>query len=795
MFRKYKIGCKMRHILCYLVALALIFCLSAASFTIPQSPIRYNVPEAYKGLFEMRDSAGWSDFDNSDYLHKTADSVFSLADMLHYMRRNVPESLMATGGNLDKDVFGYSCNYTGGTLWTNPCRVLFDGNFAYCAMNPTLVILDVSDPLNPRFVSDCYVHSLITDIDLYRCKDGRLYAFASSYYCSPDFCGLTVIDVEDPYHPSIVGSYNNVWAYGVSVDYDMACLSAVYDGFQAIKILDPHNPEFRCKYNCSEAVAMERYITIGYGGGARGNLWIFNLSNINYSISMYSQLQGIYPYCIVPQNYYLYIADPDLHSFEIVDVHDRYNPVLMSSWPIPGADVWDVYLDSGYAYVACGSVGALHIMDVSDPTLPDTAAIIPFNGDAWEVELKDDSLAYVAAGEGGLRFLDVSDPTNPGNIGFYNMTSNEIDRPYRVCLNLEVAGNIAYVATGAQGLSIVGVTDAAHPRVLSTLEVEIIRELDYERGYVFIAYHHAGVAVADVSNPYEPEFLTRYILPGTCLDVVADSPYVYAVTDTAGFFILDAEDPLNMSVVGRYNEIYNASNPTRVVTVSGDYAYVGDNTGVQVLDISNPASPEPTGRFTTYGSVGGIVVRDNRMYIADQGVAWSEYIYDYFAIRVVDVSDPKDPVGLGDFDYVVGPPVDIDVCGKFAVVGSNWVEWGVQFVDISDPENMTVDKSGIYWTNADVIYDVDIDGNRIYISGEWGLTIASIDLPYICGDVNGDNSVQLLDVLSMIRILYMGEELPANQEAFDVDGNDAMNILDIVYLLYYLYRDGPAPLC
>ena len=29
----------------------------------------------------------------------------------------------------------------------------------------------------------------------------------------------------------------------------------------------------------------------------------------------------------------------------------------------------------------------------------------------------------------------------------------------------------------------------------------------------------------------------------------------------------------------------------------------------------------------------------------------------------------------------------------------------------------------------------------------------------------------------------------------DVDGNGVMNIMDVVYMIYFLYRDGPAPMC
>ena len=63
----------------------------------------------------------------------------------------------------------------------------------------------------------------------------------------------------------------------------------------------------------------------------------------------------------------------------------------------------------------------------------------------------------------------------------------------------------------------------------------------------------------------------------------------------------------------------------------------------------------------------------------------------------------------------------------------------------------------------------------------------------IKGDANADGSINILDIVYLIRYLYKGGPAP-DPYAGDVDSNGAINLLDITYLINYLYRDGPPPI-
>jgi hypothetical protein len=50
----------------------------------------------------------------------------------------------------------------------------------------------------------------------------------------------------------------------------------------------------------------------------------------------------------------------------------------------------------------------------------------------------------------------------------------------------------------------------------------------------------------------------------------------------------------------------------------GNYAYVADfAAGLQVIDVSNPASPQRVGGYDTSGYARGVAVSGNYAYVAD----------------------------------------------------------------------------------------------------------------------------------------------------------------------------------
>ncbi|PKK83160.1 MAG: hypothetical protein CVT49_10145 [candidate division Zixibacteria bacterium HGW-Zixibacteria-1] len=90
---------------------------------------------------------------------------------------------------------------------------------------------------------------------------------------------------------------------------------------------------------------------------------------------------------------------------------------------------------------------------------------------------------------------------------------------------------------------------------------------------------------------------------------------------------------------------------------------------------------------------------------------------------------------------------------------------------------------------------IRFDYNAWLQAPEEGPVIRTIMSPFICGDVDADKNVNLLDVLYLIVYFYRAGPEPVIPQSSDVNSDHALNILDIVYLINYIYRAGPAPVC
>ena len=83
-------------------------------------------------------------------------------------------------------------------------------------------------------------------------------------------------------------------------------------------------------------------------------------------------------------------------------------------------------------------------------------------------------------------------------------------------------------------------------------------------------------------------------------------------------------------------------------------------------------------------------------------------------------------------------------------------------------------------------------GSRTYRPDQ---TTGAITLNFICGDVNDDGLVNILDITALITYKYKDGPEPTIPEAADINDDGLINILDIIGLINYKYKDGPPPEC
>jgi agmatine deiminase len=78
-----------------------------------------------------------------------------------------------------------------------------------------------------------------------------------------------------------------------------------------------------------------------------------------------------------------------------------------------------------------------------------------------------------------------------------------------------------------------------------------------------------------------------------------------------------------------------------------------------------------------------------------------------------------------------------------------------------------------------------------FFSDERNITL----VVYICGDVDFDSKVNILDIAFLINYLYREGPEPFPAISGDVNANGVINILDVTHLIDFLYNEGAAPNC
>jgi len=125
-----------------------------------------------------------------------------------------------------------------------------------------------------------------------------------------------------------------------------------------------------------------------------------------------------------------------------------------------------------------------------------------------------------------------------------------------------------------------------------------------------------ALALAGPAHGADPDLIGQWpgFARGDPQAVVITNNFAYIAAARGGLIVFDVSDPANPQPVGRYFTGGSAYG----VAVSGNYAYVADGAaGLQVIDVSNPANPQRVGGYDTSGGAGGVAVRGNYVYVAD----------------------------------------------------------------------------------------------------------------------------------------------------------------------------------
>ncbi len=245
-----------------------------------------------------------------------------------------------------------------------------------------------------------------------------------------------------------------------------------------------------------------------------------------------------------------------------------------------------------------------------------------------------------------------------------------------------------------------------------------------------------------------------------------DGDVLYIASGQTGVRIMDASNPAKPRLIG----LLDTPGQARSVQIIGNVAYVADTYGGFVTyDVSDPTRPQMLDQETfSFSAAVNFTIVDGKAYVAE---------YDS-GLAVYDISDPSDMTLLGsltsDGGFTFLQAVDVAVGGSGYAYVSDAIG-KVAVLNVSDPANMS------YVTaidlGADSPWGIDLAHQTLYVADRMtGLKTY---------DVTDPASPQLLDSLTIagpLQVTVSGQQvLVGRNHGFAmVDAHDPAN-LSIAY--------------
>ena len=547
-----------------------------------------------------------------------------------------------------------------------------------------LEVIDASDPLNPTKESTFAISGSAHGV-----------AIQGDYaYVSAAGAGVSVIDISDPANPSLVTSCSTPSVPG---PFDVAALGGyayvadAESGLIVVDVLPPYTELGKYSGPASgeaiTAVEGDNGTAVAYIACGPAGLRVVQVSDVTEAddpvlVGASGNLGDVTGVAIFGDT--IYVSDAD-YGLRVVSGLSPNNPYPLGARALSGVPL-GVAAYSYHALVATGDEGLaiVNVYQTHDPELVVSVNTPGWASDVVVAERQDSDYACIADGYSGLRLLDLAFTTMPaielfsddfedgydlwvdsGTVEWHSASPRHGDYSVRLRTDGSLARTVSTLGqTNAEVSFYLGTTGfeddtdyaAAEwsPNGSTWTEMGRINHGDsYDNG----ALHKFDLALPSSADD-NPSFALRFTVYGNDAN---DSAYVDDVEITVA-------NPGAVAEIGFQNTPGQASG----VAVSGDYACVADgDEGLQVIDISRPASPTWQGQFatTSYAEDVAAIASIALVAASEQGLVF------------VDFSTPTSPVELCSYD-TPGWTMDVAVVRDHAYVLD--YGWGLTILGLWD---------------------------------------------------------------------------------------------------------------
>ncbi len=430
----------------------------------------------------------------------------------------------------------------------------------------------------------------------------------------------------------------------------------------------------------------------------------------------------------------LYAIGYQQDSLRIFNISNPRSPVQMGACAASG---FPMFVSGNYCYLA--DQYGLNILDVSDPANPRRVGNIG-GFEALSVAVKD-TLCYIGTyiypDEFRLRVYNVGNPSVPIPVG--SLAGIEVPDIYLP----PTCDTVLYTPK----LHIINISDPRSPRRVGFVDcpgwdygVVTVPALNY----ALVADYFEGLVVVDITNPTLPRIDTTLFAADQALDIEVKDGVVFLAGYRAGLQLLDVTVPATPRYLGSYDTV-GSSRPVRSASGRDSFAFISwPRPRLLSIDISDPRHPVRAGGCEgMFNPPADMVLRDSFLYCAEAN-----------RFEVVNIARPREPVLVGSCvipDYTW----DMDIAGDLAAVAHIL---SLQLVDITSPSSPRVVGSWGGDVNCVAIVDTIAYAAGPY-TGLVALSIANPVAPYVLDSLPMTDTLWWNDVVVVGSVAYVGGEL------------------------------------
>ncbi len=612
--------------------------------------------------------------------------------------------------------------------------VAFAGDYIYVGTGSRLTILATPSGGNP--VEAGSTPPLGSDV-----RD--IAVVGDLAYVAAGISGLYIVDVSVANDPLVIGRFDSQgYAEGVHVANSHALLADGPAGLRIIDVTDPAHPaEVSSAYNLNYAFDVTAAGDDAYIAAAGAGLLIADIANLLAPREIGSFDTPGYAFGVTTSETTVFVAD-GWGGVHIVDVSNPAQPQKRGSYDSQGWAL-DVLAQGNILYVADAFEG-VQILNISKPAEPQQIGFYAMAGDIIARLALREEVLVIAARNSGLHLLDATTLARPRQIARYH--------PLGYADDVFVSGSLAFVAAGPYGLRIVNITEPSHPHETGAHETE-----GYATGVVVQGNHAfvitnstagapAGMHVLDVSDPAHIAELAFIGVSGTPQDIVVENDIAY-IANEFGLLLIDVSQPAAPAQLSELT-FTRGVDATWGVAFADQKAYVThSDSGLKIVDVSNSQAPSLMGVFDS-DTVTKV------MAVAVQG--GFAYVTDVVRLHVVDISNPNQPAEAGFYDLPVTAE-RVKAAGDRLYIADS--AGGLVILDVSDPRQPAL--AG--WRRLPgYAFGLNIAGEHIFVAdGESGLFIirdspstdeAEVISPHLAGKSPNEGDTALLFSHSRLRL-------------------------------------------